>query len=290
MDLTPEESSQMDAMRTEQEAPAAPPPPQPESAKGPPEPPVTTASPASEPPKPDPERPRTVPHTAFHEERMRRQALERELAELRRPKSEEPDETQDPIGAISRLKGKLQQYEQAQAEQQTIAEIGRQVGARVQAYANDHPEYREQVQYLRQGRANELREMGYSDNDIGRQIEFEEIALGKRALDMDLDPGKMVSSLAKARGWQEKLAPPPAGAGAAPAPLPVTSEIMKAVQESEQQVDRLQRGRRAARSSSGSGGAQVSAEMTLEQILELDGAAFDAASKAFRDRARRSGL
>jgi len=296
---TSEETAQFDAMRTEAPDPSPAPAPTPAPAAPAAPPAATPAAPApapaaapaaapAEPPKPPG---RLVPHAALHEERTRRQAVERRLAELEKAQppaarapatgDEPPDETTDPIGALAWLKGKLQSHEQQAAEQrqeqQRLADLGTRVKARVDAYVAEHPEYPDQLTHLRQSRAQELRFMypAWSVDQIGQQLLREEIQIGQMAIDGDMDPGEIISNLAKHRGWQPKAAEPAPTPTPAPAPTPPPTP--PPAPEAEQRFDRLQRGRRAAISPSNAGGSGPSPEMTLEQLAELDGAAFDAA-------------
>lgn len=229
---------------------------------------------------------RLVPHQALHEERERRKALETRLAELEKaaqktqpPPNEEPDEQQDPIGSIAWLKAELkrerEEKAQAQAQHEYIQDLGRKVKTRIDAYAAEHPEYKEQVDFLRNFRFRELTEgLGYPAEMAVQQVQQEEVALGKMAIDQDLDPGAMVAKLASVRGWkakeEEKSAPKAAPEG---------------VKEAEAKIDRIARGQKAAISPSGAGGGGAAdEEMTLEKLLSLKGKAFD---DAFEKHGRR---
>lgn len=272
---TAEETAQFEAMMNEQPAPEPEkqpePAPQPE-AKPEPQPEAKAATPE---PKAEPEKPvRLVPHQALHEEREKRKALEHRIAELektqQRPQpsgDEPPDETTDPIGSIAWLKAKLASKEkdeqEANAQREYLQDLGQKVQVRIDAYAAEHPEYTEQVQFLREFRFRELTEgLGYNQRFAAAQVQQEEIALGKMAIDNDLDPGAMVAKLASVRGWKAKEAAP-----SKPAP--------DAAKDAEAKIERLERGQKAATSSSGSGGGAPDDEMTLERLLALKGKAFD---------------
>lgn len=276
---TPEDKAAMDAMREDAPPPAAPP-------AGTEPPPADGKQPPAAPHKPT----RLVPHAALHEERQRRQALERELAELRRtpqapaattpvrPAAEqEIDENADPLGAIGQVKKALREereqrererkaFEDEQAGRRAMDELGRRVGERVNAYAAEHPEYPDQVKFLRNFRADQLKHLGMDDQSILRQIYQEEMSIGAMAVERDMDPGEIVAKLAQQAGWK---APKQEGAPATAA---------------EEALDRLNRGRRIAKSPSAAGGGAPAAEMSLEDIAKLDGAAFD---KAFSAHAKR---
>jgi len=266
--MTEAEAKEFELMRDE--APVAEPAPQAPPAEAP------KAEAAKEQPPKEPEAPkekptRLVPIDALHEEREKRKAFERRVAELEKAVSQpkpaaapldDIDENQDPLGAIARLKAEIRESKQREEEQrraqEQMQEVSRRIGSRVQAYAQEHPEYPEQMQFLRQSRASELRTLGMSDDDIVRQIQQEELILGVQALQNDWDPGAKIAELAKLRGWKPKEPEKPAAQDAA-------------------RLDRLEKGQRAAVSSSAGGGSGPEPDMTLERMLSLDGAAFEAA-------------
>lgn len=274
---TPEETAQFEAMLNET------PLPEPKVEEKPPEQKAEDPPKQDEPPKEQPkaeDKPvRLVPHQALHEERERRKQLEQRLATLEKaqqpqpqPGDQEPDETTDPIGSIAWLKAELKrerdEKEQARAQQAYLSDLGQKVQTRIDAYAAEHPEYPEQVKFLREFRFRELTEgLGYPPQMAAQQVQHEEIALGKQAIDNDLDPGAMVAKLASVRGWKAKEPDPPPQAQA-------PKEQAKAAEE---KIDRITRGQKAATSSSGSGGGSPDDEMTVEKLLSLQGKAFDLA-------------
>lgn len=291
IDLTEsaEEAAQFEAMMSgaPMPEPAAPEPataPQP-SAEAPPEAEKPGAPAAPEAAKTaEPERPvRLVPHQALHEERELRKAAQREL-EAERAKSRQPtpqadadiDETQDPIGALAKLKAEMramrEQAEEGRQQEAALNELGQKIGARIKTYAAEHPEYGEQCQYLRESRFNELKQIypNRPDDALAKQVIMEEVALGQQAINDDLDPGAMIANLAKHRGWKAKEAPPAPAAKAEPKPDP----------EAEKKLDRLAKGLKASVSPSNAGGSGPEPESSLEDILKLDGAAFDAVWKS----------
>ena len=217
-----DDAAAMAAMQNEAPAPEPTPAPEPAPAPAPeaaPAP-VAEAKPAPEAPKPaaPAEKPsRMVPHQALHEERMRRQAIEQRLRELeakaapQTPPDQPPDENSDPLAAIAWLKNQLHQQTEAQrqqAEQERYwGELGSRVQARVNDYAAEHPEYPEQVKYLREFRFRELTEgLGYPPQMAMQQVQREEMELGRMAVEQDLDPGEMVARLASVRGWRAQAA------------------------------------------------------------------------------------
>lgn len=238
--------------------------------------------------KPD-ERPRLVPHAALHEERERRKELERRLAALEKPAAPTaqavPDETTDPLGAISSLKAKIADFEQQQqyAYHQAAAEQHYALKANewISSYKPEHPEYDDQANYLYSFR---MKQLGIQYPQLAEPIRAqlanrEAQALFREAIDNDVNPAELVAQHAVIAGWRAKEADP--------TPTPTTKADSKPAVE---KIERLNRGQKAAISSSGSGGGAERAEMTIEELLDLDGAAFDKAAKAFIDAGKRSGM
>lgn len=271
---SPADIALTEAIRTESTPPPeAPPAPEPEA------PAPEAAAPVAEPPK-APEQ-RMVPQQALHEARQEARELKARLAALEAasPKEPELDETTDPIGTIGKLKQEINAFKKWQADQAEEASLGQQIGARINAYAKENPDYPAHYQFLQNSRVNELRALGHNDQAIAQQIRLEEMQLGRTALQNDLDPGEIISKLAIARGWQKAAAPTPlAPTPAAPAPQPAPAPT----REAEERIERLERGQRAASSSSRSGGRGTAADdVAIENGVNLEGAAFDAWASKF---------
>jgi hypothetical protein len=266
----------MAAIRTETAPPEVTPDPAPAPAPEPaPQPEVKAADPQPEPEpqkKPD-ERPRLVPHAALHEEREKRKALERRLAELEKPAPAAPKAQEDPIAALEQTQSEVAQLREYIGQQNAAAAFQAKVQPMLAQYQQEHPEYGEQTAHLTAIRAAQLRALGRADHEIAQILRMEANAVFQAALESDRHPGEVVAELAKASGWQPKAAAPAPNPAPAPAPAPVPD-----IKAAEDRVERLQRGQRAATSSSQTGGASPAAnEMSIEQIVNLQGAAFDAA-------------
>lgn len=274
MTETPEEIAGMKALQDEAPIELVDPAPEPEP---PPEP---EAKPEPKAAEPEPKKPvRLVPHEALHEERVKRQALERRLADMEKAQpprqqaspasGDDIDENENPLGAIAALKAKLKLWETQAEESTRQQDANRQISARmaprVEAYAKEHPEYVDQFQYVRASRAEELSLLGYAPEQIAQSLHAEEMDLARRTIENDLDPGDVIAKLAKARGWRAKE------------PVPEPKKEATLDPDASKKIERLQAGTRAAKSSSAGGGSGPEAEMTLERLASLDGAAFDAA-------------
>lgn len=276
MTETPEEKAAFEALQHEQPIELVQPEPEPQPEPQPEPEPKPAATPAAEPQKPV----RLVPHQALHEERTKRQALERRLSEIEQRQaaqppqaplqSEEIDETVNPLGAIAALKAKLKTLEERDETVRRQSAEDRDVVVRmlprIEAYKTEHPEYDEQVNFVRQSRFQELVLLGQDQHSAAAIVQREEMDLARRVLAGDMDPGDVMAKLAQARGWQQKKPDPQ------PEPKPAA-----AVVEASETLTRLKAGQKIAKSPSAAGGSGPEAEMTLERLNSLEGAAFDAA-------------
>ncbi len=281
---TPLETAQFEAMMKGEAPPPEPPPAEPPPVA--PAPAAPAAPPAA---APEPDKPvRLVPHQALHEERTKRQSLERELATLRaqpapapakQPDSDDIDETQDPIGAIAKLKAEIRESKERETEakrvNEQLADVSKKVGARINAYKAEHPEYGDQIQFLRKSRFDELSELGYDQDQAIAQMQQEEIVIGIQALQNDWDPGAKIAQLARLRGWK----------AADPTPTPTPP----ATPAADKKLDRIEKGQRAAISPSSAGGGGPEPSLSLADLSNLEGAAFDKAFDKFAATARKQG-
>lgn len=230
-----------------------------------------------------PEKAKFVPHAALHEERTRRQALERELADLRAGKTpqQQPDEIDpetDPIAALKEVRA----FQKQQREQGEQAQQIREFAGRVQTHEADwaaaNPDYGDQIAFLRESRATELMALpGMTQDRIGQQLMQEALQTADMAFRNGKNPGEVFTALALTRGWKAKEAPQPAvPAPTPPAPAPaVPQSVMPTPAE---KIEGLRRGQAAAVSpSKGGGEAPMAGDISLEQLAGLDGDEFDKA-------------
>lgn len=284
---TPAETAEFESVR---DGTAVETPPTPEPAAEPPkaaEPapePAKAAEPAKppEPAKPD-ERPKFVPHAALHEERLKRQALEKELADLRAGRQPEPEKTAeidpetDPIGALKEIR----EWKEQQRQQGLIEQQNKAFEARVQTHEADFssatPDYGDAIAHLRDAVAKEIVDVArtfgqtITQQQLAAELRHRVLSTADLAFKAGKNPGEVFYELAKARGYALK-APEPAKVE-----TPVAIEPSK---EAVETIERLTRGHKAAKVGGGdppSGGG----EMTLEALAKLDGAAFDSAFEKF---------
>ena len=288
---TAAETAEFEAVRDGQdvvETPAPAPAPEPKAAEPAPaaaEPKAEEPAKAPEPPKPD-ERPKFVPHAALHEERLKRQALEKELADLRAgrqqpteevPRSELVDPETDPIGALKQIREFQEQQRQQGIRHQAEQEFTTRVQTHEADFAAATPDYADAITHLREARAAEIIAIAkatgtpLTQEQLGAQLRHEALQLADTAFRTGKNPGELFYAVAQAKGYKLK---------AAEAPKPATQASEPDTKQATETIERLTRGQRAAKISGGEppdGGGEVS----LESLAKLQGAAFDAAFEKF---------
>lgn len=308
-ELTAEEQAALDAQRNapEPEAPEQPAPEAPQEGAETPEAPEG----AEEQPAAD-KRPQMVPHAALHEERKRRQEVERQAADDRRrfearvekllelvpqPNTQQPetppapaipDVQADPVGHIvgtlqqlgasqEQIRQAVAQQQQQQQQQQMVVAVQQRAAAMEADYKAEHPEYDNAMTYLRQFRARQLQAAGWSDPaQIAQQISAEAFQIAASALQQGGNPAERLHRLAEASGW------------AAPAPQPMPSEINDALRQTPSAPDpaarlrTVQQGQEHARTLGNVRGNGPS-PMTAAKLLDMDDDAFLEAMKKSKD-------
>jgi hypothetical protein len=223
------------------------------------------------------EKEKTVPHGAFHEERERRKALQRELEEARReravlndrferlfaaqkqaeaPQYRDPEKDPDPLTAmqhndqINRQRLEAMQQQLAQDNERRQHEFYEsQVIAWGQERANEYrqevPDFDDAYQHIRMVRANELHAIGYNVAEIKQALRNDELGIINEAGKRGRNPAEIVYNMAKAAGYTGK----------------------KPAQDAEQKIEQLQKGQQAAKTVGN--GAASSGWPTAEQIADM---------------------
>jgi hypothetical protein len=258
--------------------------PEPVSAGPAPDAPATQEA-APEAPQPQehaPEDDRRVPLKALQEERQKRAEYERKLQEYERRMAEleqrvpktpepapepEPDPETDPIGALKHAREQLKRMQEATQAQQYEAQLSQIAYNAANQFKQQAPDYQDAYRYAINSRAQELMALGTPENAIPQILKREEMSLIDTAVRNGRNPAEAIYTFAKARGYQG--AQPAAVAPAAPAPVaPQPAPVNPALQQTKQ----------AVAASATAGGAPASkGEMSLNDIANLKGAAFDAA-------------
>lgn len=237
------------------------------------------ATPQPKPRAPDgkfvkPEEPgkKTVPLEALHEareeaKRLRdefnqykgttetrmRQLTERFTAPQEKP-APEPTLEQDPIAVVRQQGETIRQLQTREQARDMESRFVAQINGAVEQFKQQTPDYNDAYSYARQHRAAELKAMGYADERIPQQILADEASIGYQALQAGRNPGEVIYSIAKARGYQGRAAP-------------VVEQQTAPIQNGRQRLETIDRGQQAAQSL-GSGGTAVETELTLEKVLE----------------------
>jgi hypothetical protein len=234
-----------------------------------------------------PRKPRMVNYDALHEERTRRQQLEtdnrrlheertrfderlRIIQELNTPQPQQPQPIaeDDYVGKIDnqgqRL-ARMEEFARQQAQQQQ--EIGRNQ-AIASAMINDgntfaaqNPDFHQAFDHWSRSRAEELKQLGFAEQDIPTQIRTDQWQIGQAALQRRQSPAATFYALAQQRGYRR-------GAAA--------SNGNGEDNGAEAQIDRISRGQARNPTLSGSGGSAAPSAMTANMLLNMSNAEFDA--------------
>jgi len=317
-DLTAEEQAALDAQRNTpepedtpvQDAPEAPQ----EGTEG------AEATEGTEPPAEPDKRPQMVPHAALHEERKRRQDLERQAAEDRRryearleevlklvpqpaaqPETPQapaiPDVQADPVGHIV---GTLQQLgasqaqiqqaveqQRAQVQQQQLVMAVQQRATVLEAdYKAQNPDYDGDLNYLRLVRDRQLLAGGMTDpGRRAQQIAAETFHIAAVALQEGGNPAERLHQMAKATREASRPAEEPAAQGGQ------MFGQAQAQASAPDQAERLRMVQRGQEQSRGLGNVRGNgpAPMTAARLLDMDDDAFLEAMKKSKDARRLMG-
>jgi hypothetical protein len=289
---TPAETAEFEAVRDEKPIPeVAAPAPEPKTAEPAKAPELAKVEPAkaAEPPK-EPEKPKPtfVPHAALHEERLKRQALEKELADLRagqQPEPEKPaeiDPETDPIAALKEIREYQQKQREEGERQKQLTAFDQRVQAHEKDFADATPDYGDAVKFLREARAKQIADAytavgrTITQQELGAILLHEARSTSNDALTNGKNPGEVFYTLAKSFGYTGKAAEPAAKVDPPKAPDP--EPPAKAAEEA---IDRITRGQKAASKVGGGDPPAANGEITLETLATLEGAAFDKAFEKF---------
>lgn len=242
-----------------------------------------------------------VPYNALHEERQLRKETQ---AELRRTQDEvagmrermklldklearlserqskeqqaaaEEEFEADPIGHLrskqAAMEAKLAEQEQHETQvkehQALIQRMQQDVATRVRDFMKETPDYQEAFQHLMAMRFREYQAMGVeSPQELTERFEQYSMQLAIEAMKRGKNPGELVYELAKSQGYKkaEPTAETDTGKEEAAASL-------------EAQLDKLERGGKAARSVSNGGSPVNAKKLSLADIDNMSDADIDA--------------
>lgn len=213
-------------------------------------------------------------------ERSRRRELERRLAALeaeRQPaKQSDPlndlianlrEDDEDPIGDLSSVKAiakamlerdrrEAEEQSRAQQQQQHFAKLSRDMAEAEEDFRAEHPDYDDAMKHFKTSLLGELEDEGFSGQELKREFESKLITLVDRALSNGRDPAQIVYNRAKKYGF-------------------ASSEVDAATKK----LQAIGRSNGASKAPTSSG---AKAELTIEAVNKLSGAAFDKAVEALR--------
>lgn len=220
-------------------------------------------------------KPKVVPLEALHEERNRRKELDRKFRDMElenarfrerfailekasqaKPEAA-PDPEQDFIGAvrhqgetIQQLNKRLEERDAADLQAVQRAGLVRQYASATAEFEQTTPDFRPAYSHLLQSRAKELQLLGYGPAEVQEAIQAEELQIATLAFQRGMNPGEIIYSLARERGYVRK-------------------DDRAAAEAAAAKLDNIERGQQANKSLSNAGGSNGDVEMTAERLLAM---------------------
>lgn len=183
-----------------------------------------------------------------------------------------PAVDQDPLANIEamrklaeRMAAQQQQTQAQTAQQAQFQAINSQVQSFEADFRADNPDYDQAAAHFRASRQAELKEMGYSGEELVAVLTNDLVGLALRTMKAGKDPAEVVYSLAKKRGFG--------------------AETSKPVDNKPNPLQAIERGQKAAKSLSAVGSKSGDGELNVEALMKLEGAAFDAAREKLKQQA-----
>lgn len=240
-----------------------------------------------------------VRHGAFHQERERRKAVEKELTDLREkfargderlrviteamqarpatqqePAAEPPkaiDPKEDIFGAyeqlkaeLAELKGGVQQETARQRQEREVGEVIRDYQSDLNRFVQAEPTFADAFRYVMQSRSAEYAALGVPEAQIRQALQQDELQVAIQARQAGVSPAERIFQIAKARGFAPKAAESaPAAAPAAPAETPA------------QKAERVAAGQAGPGKSLSAAGGAPAGEVTFEMLAAMNEADFE---------------
>ena len=192
-------------------------------------------------------------------------AYMQQLQQAQQPQEQEtiPDPDENPIEALQWLMKSQQQtaQQQQQAQQQTqqmqyVDQVKQNYASAAKQYEAQQPDFKDAYAHLIKSRVEELELNGLDMDRIRQQLDNEELGFAIEAINSGVNPAERLYKMAMVRGYRP-----------ASKPNPVAQERPSA---------ELEEAKRAAATNTNRS-APPGRKMTLEEIGDLDGAAFDKA-------------
>ena len=221
-----------------------------------------------------------VPHQAMHAERVKRQELEKKIADLEaklEPAAEAPqyaDPILDPEGyrkwaehQAAQPTNAIAEMQKQQQEQAQYVQMQHSISQSEAEFRATTPDYDDAAQFMLTARQSELLGMGYSQQEVQAQIQADVKALYEGANMLNMNPAQAAYLRAQQMGYKKAPAEP-----AKPDPAPATQKIQAAAHAQQQT--------QGANGAAGGGGtitAQMLADMSEAELAKLSPEDFERA-------------
>lgn len=157
---------------------------------------------------------------------------------------------------LERDRREAEEQSKAQQQQQHFAKLSRDMAEAEDDFRAEHPDYDDAMKHFKTSLLGELEDEGFSGQELKREFESKLITLVDRALSNGRDPAQIVYNRAKKYGF-------------------ASSEVDAATKK----LQAIVRSHGASKAPASSG---AKAELTIEAVNKLSGAAFDKAVEALR--------
>ena len=245
---------------------------------------------------PDENKGKFVRHGAFHQERERRKAVEKELNDLRekyargderlkllneamqaRPAAAAQPETplappspdEDIFGYAKHLEKQIEELKNGFTQETTRQRQEREVGEVIRDYQSDlnrfasaEPTFADAFRHVMQSRTAEYAALGVPEAQIQQALQQDEFQIALEARKAGVSPAERIFQIAKARGFAPKAAEP------APAAVPAETPAQK--------VERVAAGQAGPGKSLSAAGGAPAGEVTFEMLAAMSEKDFEA--------------
>jgi myosin heavy subunit len=181
-----------------------------------------------------------------------RQEIEQQRAQTRQ-QQEESEFNTDPLGAIRKQLGALEQKVaqpvQAQQHVQDEAQLFQAIASQVNEYKKSSPDYDDALQHVIEARRSELVQMGANEYEAQQRVAMEAQEIALNALRSGRNPAAVVYELAKLRGYSAK--------------------------QVSNKLQTVAKGQEASQSLSGASGGAEKAGLNLAELDQMDDDQFD---------------
>ncbi len=256
------------------------------------------------------EQPKLVPLKALQEAREERRQYQEQLNELRKKnekmeltfqqfqarlmqkeQEDAPKFEDDPTEALryrqEKIEEKISEQERTLSEQKRIQEHQKELtnlveryNQKAQEYIKDNPDFWDAYNHLRQIQYNVFVNSGYNERAAAELLQNYEIDIARRSEMEGANPAERIYSAAKALGYSKQVA-------ATAKTEPENKPDEKTIEEQAKKLESIEDGIKKNKSLGNAGGETPKANLTLEELAELNGDEFDAHWKQIEKIMRR---